>query len=134
MYSIDELSTYIQYKTSRSGGSGGQHVNKVSSKVELQFDFEACTLWNDEDKARIRYKLGNRLTLDGKLQITCQEDRSQFRNKMLVQEKLLRALSEASKTPKLRKTTRRSKASIEKRLADKRYRALLKIKRSGRGD
>ena len=134
MYNIDELGPYIQYKTSRSGGSGGQHVNKVASKVELQFDFEACKLWTEKDKLRIRQKLGNRLSAEGKVRVICQEDRSQFKNKVLAQKKLLSMLSNASKIPKLRKPTKKSKASIEKRLEDKRYRALLKINRSKNTD
>ncbi|MGK9125468.1 aminoacyl-tRNA hydrolase [Olivibacter sp. SA151] len=134
MYSIDELSPYIQYKTSRSGGSGGQHVNKVSSKVELQFDFQACKLWNEEEKTHLRQKLSNRLSSEGKLQIISQKDRSQFKNKASAQEKLLHILAAASSVQKLRKPTNRSKASVEKRLADKRYRALIKMKRSGNVD
>lgn len=130
MYSIDELEPYIHYKTSRSSGSGGQHVNKVASKVELQFDFERCGLWNEGEKERIRQKLRSRLSSAGKLQIVSQEDRSQFKNKALAQKKLLHILSSASKVPKLRKATKRSKASIEKRLGDKRYKAFLKINRS----
>jgi len=105
-------------------------VNKVASKVELQFDFETCGLWTEKDKARIRQKLGNRLSAAGKLQIICQEDRSQFKNKMLAQKKLLSILSVASKIPTPRKRTKRSKASIEKRLEAKKYRALLKMNRS----
>ncbi|WP_134090360.1 alternative ribosome rescue aminoacyl-tRNA hydrolase ArfB [Olivibacter sp. XZL3] len=130
MYDIDELEPYIHYKASRSGGSGGQHVNKVASKVELLFDFESCNIWNKADKDRIRQKLGGRLSSEGKLQIISQEHRSQFKNKELTQQKLLKMLTQASTVPKQRKPTKRSKESVEKRLEDKRYRALQKISRS----
>jgi len=131
MYSIDELNPHIQYKTSRSGGSGGQHVNKVSSKVELLFDFEACSLFDEEEKKRIREKMSNRLQTDGYLQVISQENRSQYQNKELAQKKLLTLLQQALKVPKIRKATKKSKASIEKRLEGKRKRAFVKINRRG---
>ena len=129
IYNVDNLEPFISYKTSRSGGAGGQHVNKVSTKVELIFDVNACVLFNDEEKQRIRIKLNRYLQSEGKLQIICQQDRSQLKNKKIAKSKLIKLIDHALIIPKGRKTTQPSKASMEKRLGNKRRRSLLKINR-----
>lgn len=129
IFDIENLERFISYKTSRSGGKGGQHVNKVSTKVELLFDLNACSLFTDEQKQRIKVKLNQRIQSKGKLQIVCQQDRSQLKNKEIAKKKLITLINHALKLPQQRKESKRSKASIERRLDGKRQKSLLKISR-----
>jgi len=125
----DSLLPFIHFATSRSGGSGGQHVNKVETKVTLLFDLDGATLFSDEAKARIRQRLRNRLQADGLVQVSSQETRSQLQNKEIALQKLAELLSNALKTEKPRKATKPSKAAVQKRLDTKRQQALRKINR-----
>lgn len=125
----DALLSFVSFQTSRSGGSGGQHVNKVETKVTLLFDVDAATFFSDEEKDRIRQRLANRLQTDGRLQVVSQETRSQLKNKEIAVQKLIELLSQAIKTDKPRKATKPSKAAVQKRLDTKRQRALRKINR-----
>ena len=77
------LETEFSFKTSRSGGAGGQHVNKVSTKVELDFNIAESKSLTDEQKEFLLEKLGSKLTNDGILQIISQSERSQLGNKKL---------------------------------------------------
>ena len=123
------LLPFVQFQTSRSGGAGGQHVNKVETKVTLLFDISAATIFSEEEKARIRQRLSARLDADGRLQVVSQETRSQLRNKELALGKLVDLLSAALKTTKPRRATKPSKAAVQKRLDAKRQQALRKINR-----
>ena len=76
---VDALLPFVRFQTSRSGGAGGQHVNKVETRVTLLFDIAAATVFSDDEKARIRKRLAGRLQADGRLQLSSQETRSQFR-------------------------------------------------------
>jgi len=76
-----DLQKEITYKTSRSGGKGGQNVNKVSSKVELLFSISASALFTDEEKELLTQKLQSRFNKDGLVQVVCDEERSQYLNK-----------------------------------------------------
>lgn len=125
----DMLLPFVQFQTSRSGGAGGQHVNKVETKVTLLFDISAATIFSEEEKARIRQRLSARLDADGRLQVVSQETRSQLRNKELALGKLVDLLSAALKTTKPRRATKPSKAAVQKRLDAKRQQALRKINR-----
>lgn len=119
----------VQYKTSRSGGKGGQNVNKVSSKVELLYSISDSTLFTDEQKALLTSKLQSRFNKDGLLQIVCEEERSQYLNKEKALEKLLAILTKALQQPKKRKASKPSKASVAARLDDKRRASLKKLNR-----
>jgi len=117
------LQREITYKTSRSGGKGGQHVNKVSSKVELLFPIADSTLFTDEEKALLNEKLLDRLNKDGFVQVICDEERSQYLNKEKAVERLIRLLTKALHIPKTRKATKLSKAVKAARLEAKRMNA-----------
>lgn len=115
----DQLYQELTFKTSRSGGAGGQHVNKVSSKVELILDVNASNQYSEEQKEIILTKLANRIDNDGKLHLQCDETRSQLKNKEIVFERLLNLLEAALKPIKKRKSTKPSKSAVRKRLESK---------------
>lgn len=115
----EEILRSVTFKTSRSGGKGGQNVNKVSSKVELIFDLETAVSFNEEEKALLRSRLENRLDAEGLLHIVSQEDRSQLLNKEKTIAKLIDLLKRSLVVQKKRKPTKIPKAVIEKRLKNK---------------
>ncbi len=125
----ESLRPFVSFQTSRSGGSGGQHVNKVETKVTLLFDVDAVTFFSEEEKERIRRRLTSRLQADGLLQVVSQKTRSQLQNKEIAMQKLVELLTVAFLTEKPRKATRPSKAAVQKRLDAKRQQALRKINR-----
>src|SRR5690606_29707168 len=75
------LQKEFSFKTSRSGGKGGQNVNKVETKVELLWEVNATAVFSEENIAKIKSKLSNRINNDGVFSVTAEEDRSQLRNK-----------------------------------------------------
>lgn len=125
----DDLQKEVTYKTSRSGGKGGQNVNKVSSKVELLFDINQSNLFAEEEKALLLAKLQGRLNRDGCLQVISEEERSQYLNKERALEKLQQILTHTLHRPKARKATRPSKATKEARLAKKKIQSAKKASR-----
>lgn len=116
---FEMLISEVEYKFSRSGGPGGQSVNKVSTQVELLFDVNSSAFLSEAEKSTILEKLKNRITNDGILALKCNDTRSQFNNRELVLQRFLKLLEEALKPVKERKPTKKSKASIEKRLKNK---------------
>lgn len=115
-----------QFKAVRSSGSGGQHVNKVSSKVELQFNVAQSEGLSDLEKTRIQQKLASKLTQEHVLILQAGDTRSQHRNKQLVISRFLTLVKEALKVPKKRKATKPTRASITKRLETKQKNAVKK--------
>ena len=118
------------FKTSRSSGKGGQNVNKTETKVGLWFDVAASALFSDEEKTRILSRLASVITDGGYLQLTCDEQRSQLQNRQLVVERAITALEKAVAVRKPRKKTKPSKATIEKRLEEKRKKSFKKTDRN----
>jgi len=120
----------LQFKAIRSGGAGGQHVNKVSSKVVLTFDLNSSEALSDIEKERIILKLNNRLTKENFLLLQSDESRSQHKNKEIVIDRFLNILTSALKVPKNRKKTKPSKSAVERRLKSKLRVAQKKASRS----
>lgn len=119
----------LKFRAVRSGGAGGQHVNKVSTKVELILNLASSKAFNQSEKERLFKKLKKRLTSENKLRVLCDESRSQHKNREIAEDRLLELLEEALRVPKKRKKTSPSKASIEKRLKSKRVVAKKKTSR-----
>lgn len=119
----------LQFKAIRSSGPGGQHANKVSSKVEVIFDLVSSAGLNEREKDRLQLKLKSKLSKNGALLLQCDESRSQHKNKELVTQRLLKLLENALILPKKRRPSKPSRSSIEKRLTSKKKAALKKANR-----
>lgn len=116
---IEKIIQELQYKAVRSSGAGGQNVNKVSSKVVLNFDLNTSKALSDEEKELISFKLSSRLTSENILILNCDEDRSQIKNKTIVTKRFLEIIKNALIVPKIRKATKIPKSVIRKRIKDK---------------
>ncbi len=109
----------LRFKASRSSGSGGQNVNKVSTKIELRFDIDNSLLLTDNEKDRVKAKLKNRISSENILIISSDSERTQLRNKKKTIEIFFDLLEKALRKPKKRIKTKPTKASKEKRLKEK---------------
>ena len=109
----------LHFKAIRSSGAGGQHVNKVSSKIELTFDLENSEALNDDEKTLLKSKLSSKLTTENILILTVEETRSQHKNKELAIKKFVSLIETNLKKTKKRTPTKPSKAVIKKRLETK---------------
>lgn len=127
-----DLLPELVFKTSRSGGKGGQNVNKVSTKVEVGFDPANSQILTEDQKALLREKWQNKLTNEGVLQIVSQSERTQLGNKREVLLKLDILLEQAFKIVIKRKKTRVPKSVVEKRLLAKKRNSELKKSRGDR--
>jgi ribosome-associated protein len=120
MYDKEALLKEVNFKAIRSSGSGGQHVNKVSSKIELTLDLANSLVFSEYQKERLLKKLQYRLTKEGILILQCGESRSQHKNKDIVIKRLFSLIDAALIIPKKRIKTKIPKSVIRKRLKNKR--------------
>ena len=114
-----EILKELKFKAIRSSGAGGQHVNKVSSKIELTFDLENSLSLSDEEKTLLKTKLSSKLTKENVLVLFCDESRSQHRNKEIAIKRFLDLLKMNLIIPKKRKKTKPSKASVKRKAENK---------------
>lgn len=117
----------LEFRATRSGGPGGQHVNTSSTRVELVFDLEGSPTLTDAERTRARRRLRSRLDGDGRLRVVAQDERSQHRNRRLATERFCALMRAAlAPPPPPRRPTRPTRAATEERLEGKRRDAVRK--------
>ncbi len=129
MIDPEKLHTELVFQTARSGGAGGQNVNKVETKVELRFDIANSGILTDEEKGKLYIRLASKLTNDHVLILYHQTERSQLANKEKVIDKFNALIIKALSDPKKRRPTRPTLASKKERLESKQRKSDVKATR-----
>lgn len=124
----------LSVRASRAGGPGGQHVNTSSTKVEVTWNVAASAALTDAAKGRVLVALASRLDADGTLRVVASDTRSQRQNRELAEERLAALVRRALVVPRTRKKTRPTRASVERRLTEKKRSGAKKRDRRFRGD
>ena len=130
----DELAiprSELQFRATRSGGPGGQHVNTSSTRIELLWNVRTSRTLTDEQRERVRQRLASRTDADGFVRVVSSENRSQLRNREAAEARLAEIVARALAKPRKRIPTRPSRSARETRLKDKRMRSEKKRMRRG---
>lgn len=125
----DKIINELHFKAIRSSGAGGQHVNKVASKIELSFNLTSSYALSDSEKQLLKTKLASKLTKENVLIIFCEATRSQHRNKNIAIQRFLTLLKANLQRPKKRRPTKPTKASVKRKLENKKRVSLKKALR-----
>jgi ribosome-associated protein len=128
-FDINKLLDEVSFNFSRSGGKGGQNVNKVETKVELVFNIQSSSVLDDQTKERLIRKLSTRLDKEGSLHIVSQTERTQIGNRKKAVQKFESVLKNALKQDKKRKKTKISRTVKKKNLEEKRKHSVKKKER-----
>ena len=111
--------TELEFRTSRSSGAGGQHVNKTSSRVEISWNIASSKVLSEEQRERLITKLASRVSEEGAIRVVASDTRSQLRNRETAERRLGETIARALVVPKKRRPTRRPRAANEARLTEK---------------
>jgi len=130
MAGVEIPETELEFIASRSGGPGGQNVNKVSSRITLRFDLERTTALTAEQRQRVRQKLSSRISNEGVLQISSQRTRSQDLNREDAVARFAELLRGALHEDRARVKTKATRSAREERLKEKRVRTAVKQARA----
>ena len=123
------INSELNFKAVRSSGAGGQNVNKVSSKMVLIFDVATSQGLDEDEKVLLQTKLKTKISQENLLILTCDEDRSQLKNKRIIIKRFFEMLEKALVKPKVRKATKITKGANERRIQEKKKSSEIKAGR-----